>query len=53
MEYDVRPRDAVDDVPAIEAVPSTPCDVTVLDDAALRSLGELVLAELERRDLAT
>ena len=47
MEYDVRPHNA----PAIEAAPK-PCDVTTLDDQALRSLGEQVLAELERRDLS-
>jgi hypothetical protein len=49
QEYDVGPRN----VPAIEAVPSTPvpCDVTVLHDDALRDVGELVLAELAMRDI--
>jgi hypothetical protein len=52
MEYDVRPAL---NAPAVEAVPSTPvlCDVTGLNDDALRSLGGRVLDELERRDLAT
>ena len=52
MEYDVHPSS---NAPAIEAVaPHTPvpCDVTVLDDQALRSLGKRVLDELERRDFS-
>jgi hypothetical protein len=51
----VRRRDhnVVDDVSPYEAGSIVPCDVAVLDDQALRSLGEAVLAELERRDLAT
>ena len=47
MEYDVRPSS---NAPAIEAA-SKPCDVAKLNDDALRSLGEQILVELERRDL--
>ena len=57
MEYDVGPRDAASsNAPAIEAAAHSapvPCAVTGLEDDALRSLGERVLDELERRDLAT
>jgi hypothetical protein len=48
-EYDVRPRATA---PALEVGTATtvsPCDVADLDDDALRSLGEAVLDELERR----
>ena len=48
QEFDLGPRG----VPAIEA-PSAPipCDVTTLDDDALRDLGGHVLDELERRNV--
>jgi hypothetical protein len=51
QEYDVRPRGTA---PAIAAGPtaSVPCDVAGLDDEALRSLGEAVLDELTRREIA-
>jgi hypothetical protein len=51
-EYDVRPRGTA---PALEAGPPaavSPCDVAMLDDDALRSLGEAVLDELGRREIA-
>jgi hypothetical protein len=48
-EYDVRPRGTAPALEAGTAVAVSPCDVAMLDDDALRSLGEAVLDELERR----
>jgi hypothetical protein len=51
QEYDVKPRGTV---PALAAGPtvSVPCDVASLDDDALKALGEAVLDELTRREIA-
>jgi hypothetical protein len=51
QEYDVKPRGTV---PALAAGPtvSVPCDVAGLDDDALKALGEAVLDELTRREIA-
>jgi hypothetical protein len=47
-EYDV-PRDTAPALAAGPTAAAVPCDVASLDDDALRSLGEAVLDELERR----
>jgi hypothetical protein len=51
-EYDVRPRGTVPALEAGTAAAVSPCDVAGLDDDALKALGEAVLDELGRRDVA-
>jgi hypothetical protein len=51
QEYDVRPRGTARALEAGTAPAVSPCDVAMLDDDALRSLGEAVLDELERREI--
>ena len=50
-EYDVRPRGSAPALGPGTAPAVSPRDVAMLDDDALKALGEAVLDELERRDV--